>query len=56
METVVHILKVAVTMTLLSALIVLVGGWLLSLIEPGPWDKAELRDDERPIDYIGRRR
>lgn len=55
METVLHLAKLVGLVFLLTVLVSIVGGWVLSLLEPGPWDKTEIRDDERPVDFIGRR-
>lgn len=52
METVEHIVKVGLGMFALTLVITIVGGWVLSLLEP--WDKTELPEGDRPIDLIGR--
>ena len=53
METVIDVAKLVSLALVLSLLLALLGGWLLRLL--APWDKEQLPDGERPIDFTGRR-
>ena len=49
----VHLAKMAAAVVVVAVLLGLAVQGALKLTD-GPWDKEELRDDERPIDFIGR--
>lgn len=53
METVIHVAKLVSLALVVSAILAILGGMLLRVVAPP--DVAELGDDERPIDYVGRR-
>jgi hypothetical protein len=53
METLEHVAKLVGLTLALAALVSLVGGWVLTFLEP--YDKTVLPKDDRTIDLTGRR-